>query len=294
MERLAAEGHDIAYVGVDRLGRIDPAEFEAALTEDTALASVMHANNETGVVFPIEQLGEIAQSKGVALHVDATQTLGKLPIDVGQLPVQLMTFAAHKLHGPKGVGIVYVARGTRIKPLTVGGHQERDLRAGTENVAGIVGAGMAVQLAAEHLREENTRVRPLRDRLEAGILERVAIAHVNGDRERRLPNTTNIGFEALEAEAVLMLLSNHGVCVSSGSACSSGSLEPSHVLEAMGIEDRIAHGAIRFSLSRFTTDDEIGRTLDIVPAVAARLSALQSAEAGNGGTNGLPAGASAR
>ena len=259
--QLEKEGYRVTYLGVDPLGRLDLAELEAALADDTALVSVMHANNETGVIFPIERIGQLTAARGVPLHVDATQTVGKLPVDTGKLPVQLLTLAAHKFHGPKGVGAVYVGKGVRLRPQVLGGHQERDLRAGTENVPGIVGTGAAIQLAVTHLEEENTRVRALRDRLEAGLLERIAIAHVNGDRTQRLPNTINIGFEALEAEAVLMLLSKEGICVSSGSACSSGSLEPSHVLQAMGIDPRIAHGAVRFSLSRFTTDEEITRTL---------------------------------
>jgi cysteine desulfurase len=272
---LEKEGYSVTYLGVDALGRLNLAELEAAITEETALVSVMHANNETGVIFPVEQVGAIAGAKGVPVHVDATQTVGKLPLDLGRLPVQLVTLAAHKFHGPKGVGAVYVGRGVRLRPQLVGGHQERDLRAGTENVPGIVGTGAAIQLAVKHLDEEKTRVRVLRDRLESGILERVPTAHVNGDREKRLPNTTNIGFEALEAEAILMLLSKQGVCVSSGSACSSGSLDPSHVLKAMGIDDRIAHGAVRFSLSRFTTEEEIEQTLQIVPPAIERLRSLQ-------------------
>jgi len=280
-ERLQSEGYDVTYVGVDRLGRIDPAEFEAALTVRTALASVMHANNETGVLFPIGQLAEIAAARGIPLHVDAAQTVGKLPIDLDELPVNLMTMSAHKFHGPKGVGAVFIRRGTRLQAQLVGGHQERNLRAGTENVAGIVGMGRALRLAVEHLNEENTRVRAMRDRLEAGIVERVPIAHLIGDCDVRLPNTVNIGFEALEAEAILMLLSNHGLCASSGSACSSGSLEPSHVLTAMGIDEKVAHGAVRFSLSRFNTNDQIDRAIDIVSQVIERLqTVLPCAEPG--------------
>ncbi len=273
-EQLATEGYEVAYLGVDRLGRLDLAEVEAALTDDTALLSVMHANNETGVIFPIEQIGSLAASRAIPFHVDATQTIGKLPMDVRRLPVSLLTMAAHKFHGPKGVGAVYVARRVKIRPLLLGGHQEKDLRAGTENVAGIVGMSVALQLAAQHLEEENTRVRALRDRLEADLLERVPLASVNGDVDRRLPNTSSISFEALEAEAILMLLSNEGLCASSGSACSSGSLEPSHVLQAMGIDPVVAHGAIRFSLSRFNTDDEVDQALRIVPSVIQRLREL--------------------
>lgn len=271
---LKREGYRVTQVAVDDLGRLDPAVFEAALDDDTALASVMHANNETGVILPIEQLGEIAATRSVPLHVDATQTVGKLPLDLGALPVQLVTLAAHKFHGPKGVGALCVKRGVRLRSRLVGGHQERDLRAGTENVAGIIGMAKALQLAVDHLPEEQGRVRELRDRLEAGICKRVPSARVLGDREHRLPNTTSLAFPYLEAEAILMLLSNHEVCASSGSACSSGSLEPSHVLTAMGIEEPWTHGAIRFSLSRFTTADEIDRTLAIAPQVIERLQSL--------------------
>ena len=219
MKRLEDDGYRVTRLDVDSLGRLDPAAFESALADDTAIATIMHANNETGVIFPIEQLGEIAAARGIPFHTDATQTLGKLPIDAKKLPVGLLTFASHKIHGPKGVGIVCLQRGTYLQPQIVGGHQERDLRAGTENVAGIVGAGLAMQLAVEHLHEETTRVAAMRDRMEAGVLKRVPIAHVNGDREHRLPNTTNIGFEALEAEAIRVLPSPQGVCASRGSGC---------------------------------------------------------------------------
>lgn len=276
-ERLADEGYRVTYLGVDRRGQVDLAEFEASLTDDTALASIMQANNETGVIFPIERLAEIAAARGVPLHTDATQTVGKLAIDVNRLPVSLLTLAAHKLHGPKGVGVLYLRRGMKVRSQLVGGHQERDLRAGTENVAGIVGAGEALRLAVEHLDEENTRVRDLRDRLESGLLTAIPATHPIGDREHRLPNTANVAFEALEAEAILMLLSNEGICASSGAACSSGSLEPSHVLQAMGVPERIAHGAIRLSLSRFNTDADIERALSVMPRVIERLRALEPA-----------------
>ncbi|HOW71124.1 MAG TPA: aminotransferase class V-fold PLP-dependent enzyme [Phycisphaerae bacterium] len=270
-QQIEKEGYRVTYVGVDRLGRLDPAEFEAALGGDTALASVMHANNETGVVFPVERLGEIAASKGIPLHVDAIQTTGKVVTDLGKWPVSLVTLAAHKFHGPKGVGVLCIGRGVRPRPRLVGGHQEGDLRAGTENVPAIVGMAEALRLAVEHLEEENGRVRALRDRLETGILQRIPLTHGLGHREDRLPNTTAIGFEALEAEAVLMLLSNHRICASSGSACGSGSLSPSHVLTAMGLDERVVHGAVRFSLSRFNTDQEIDRVLEVVPSIIERL-----------------------
>lgn len=280
-ERLAGEGYRVTYVGVDGFGRLNLDEYAAALTEDTALVSIMHANNETGVIFPVEQLADMAAARGIPFHTDATQTAGKLRLDVTKSPISLLTMAAHKFHGPKGIGVLYVRRGTRVAPQLVGGHQESDIRAGTENVPGIVGTGEALRLAVEHLDEENTRVRDLRDRLEIAVLERVEGSHLMGDREHRLPNTTNIAFESLEAEAILMLLSNEGIYASSGSACSSGSLEASHVLKAMGIPERIAHGAIRFSFSRFNTDGDVSRTLEVLPGVIARLRAILPANAMN-------------
>ncbi|MDM8006358.1 MAG: aminotransferase class V-fold PLP-dependent enzyme [Phycisphaerae bacterium] len=281
-QQLEREGCRVTYLRVDALGHLDPADLEDSLNDQTALVSIMHANNETGVIFPVEKIAALTAAKGIPLHVDAVQTTGKLrdasghsPLNLADVPVDLLTASAHKSHGPKGVGILYLRRGTRLRPQVLGGHQERDLRAGTENVAGMVGAGLALELAMRHLDADFARVAALRDRLEDGICSRISIARVNGDRAARIPNTTNIGFEALQAEAILMLLSNHGVCASSGSACSSGSLEPSHVLTAMGIDRRVVHGAIRFSLSRFTTEAEIDRVLDLMPGIIERLQALQ-------------------
>lgn len=273
-ERLAKQGLRVTIIGVDRLGRLDLDAFAAALDDDTAIASVMYANNESGVIFPIERVAAIAAEKGVPLHVDAVQAAGKLPIDVRPVPIQLMSLSAHKLHGPKGVGALYVRRGTRLRGQQVGGHQERDIRPGTENVPGIIGFGAAAELALRELPAMQSRVAALRDRLETGLLERFPFSHVLGDRSVRLPNTTFVGFEALEAEAVLIAMSEAGLCASSGSACSSGSLEPSHVVRAMGVEDRIAHGAIRLSLSRYSTREEIDETLQRMPAIISRLRAL--------------------
>ncbi len=273
-ERLEKQGYKVTYIGVNRLGHLNLDAFAAALTPDTAIASVMHANNETGVLFPIDKVAEIAASRSVALHVDAVQTAGKLPIDVRNLPVNLLSISAHKLHGPKGVGALFVRKGTRLRSMTIGGHQERDIRPGTENVSGIVGFGAAAERAAAEPAEARERVRVLRDRLEKGVLERFDYAHINGDPANRIHNTTNISFESLEAEAILIALSEAGICASSGSACSSGSLEPSHVLKAMGIEERTGHGAIRFSLSRYTTQDEIDSTLDRLPSLLSKLESL--------------------
>jgi len=278
---LSTQGFEITYLPVDTFGQVKPDDLAAALTDRTILVSIMHANNET-VIFPVEKVAALTATKGIPLHVDAVQTTGKVrdasghsPLNLDDVPVDLLTASAHKFHGPKGVGILYLRRGTRLRSQVLGGHQERNLRAGTENVAGIVGAGLALELAMRHLDADSARAAALRDRLEDGICSRISIARVNGDRAGRIPNTTNIGFEALQAEAILMLLSNHGVCASSGSACSSGSLEPSHVLAAMGIDRRVVHGAIRFSLSRFTTEAEIDQVLDLMPGIIERLQKMQ-------------------
>ncbi len=274
-ERLATQGYRVTFLPVDSLGQLDPAAAEAAIGDDTALVSVMHANNETGVIFPIEDVARRCAARGVPLHVDAVQTAGKIPIDVAGLGAKLLSLSAHKFHGPKGAGALYVGRGLRLRNCQVGGHQERDLRPGTENVAAIVGMGEAARLARERISAGAMQcVAELRDRLEAGILASVNFARVIGDRANRTCNTTTIGFTALEAEAVLIALSEQGVCASSGAACSSGSLEPSHVLKAMGIDERIAHGAVRFSLSHETTRDEIDRAIEIITDVTKQLASL--------------------
>lgn len=272
--QLATEGYTVDYVGVDRDGRIDEAEWQAKLTDQTALASFIHENNETGVIFDAARLATIASNRHVPVHVDAVQSAGKLAIDVASWPVQLLSLSAHKFHGPKGVGALYVHRRMRIAPMFLGGHQERQLRAGTEHVAGIVGMGVAADIARRDCTDVARKVGALRDALESAILAGVPFAFVNGRGAERIYNTTNISFAGLQAEAILILLSEAGICASSGSACSSGSLEPSHVLKAMGIEDRIAHGAIRFSLSRFNTREEVDRVASTIPGLLARLTAL--------------------
>jgi cysteine desulfurase len=281
MQQIENEGYSVTRLGVDQAGHLDMAELEASLSEQTAMVSIMHANNETGVIFPVEEIAVLTAAKSIPLHVDAVQTVGKLrddsghsPMDLANVPINVLTASAHKFHGPKGVGILYLRRGTRLHPQILGGHQERDLRGGTENVAGIVGTGTAIELASKHLDVEVSKVRSLRDRLENGIRRKISIASISGDRENRIPNTTSIGFEALQAEGILMLLSNHGICASSGAACSSGSLEPSHVLTAMGIDRRVVHGAVRFSLSRFTTEAEIDGVLEALPGIIERLQTL--------------------
>lgn len=274
MEQLEAEGYTVDFIGVDSDGRLDEAAWEAGLTDRTALATLIHANNETGVIFDVARLAAVAAGRGVPVHVDAAQSIGKLPIDVTSWPVQLVSIAAHKFHGPKGVGALYVRRKARLAPLIVGGGQERQMRGGTENVAGIVGMGVAAEAAMRDGAEVARTVGGLRDALESELLARVSLANVIGGGAERIYNTSNISFEGLEAEAMLILLSEAGICASSGAACSSGSLEPSHVLKAMSIEERIAHGAIRFSLSRFNTQAEVDRAVEIVPRLLFRLTVL--------------------
>ena len=272
--QLAKEGAaDVVEIPVDRQGALDLDRLAKELTADVALVSIMWANNETGVLFPVDQIAPLCKSKRIPFHCDATQAIGKIPVNVAGVGVDAMTLAAHKFHGPKGVGALFTRRGLRVRPLMIGGPQERGRRGGTENVPGIVGMGKASQLAVRHL-AEMPRVAALRDRLEREILALIPDTHVNGRTDARLPNTTNIGFARLEAEAILLLLSEQGICASAGAACASGSLEPSHVLRAMGIDDKIAHGAIRFSLSRYTTDDEVGRTLETLPHLIAKLRAV--------------------
>jgi len=233
----------------------------------------MWANNETGVIFPVEEIAELCRAKRVPFHCDATQAIGKIPVDFHGARVDAASFSAHKFHGPKGVGSLYLRRGLRINPLLIGGPQEHGRRGGTENVASIVGMGKAAELAGKHLAEMK-KVGEKRDRFEEAILRAVPSAQINGDRDRRVPNTTNIGFERLEAEAILLLLSERGVCASAGSACSSGSLEPSPVIIAMGVDEKIAHGAVRFSLSRYTTDAEIDGAIAMIPKMIDRLRAV--------------------
>jgi cysteine desulfurase len=265
-------GCEVTYLGVDGEGRLDLAELEAAVRPDTAVVSIMMANNETGVLFDSAAIGTIVKRKGAIFHVDAVQAAGKLPLDMGALPmVDLLSISGHKLHAAKGVGALYVRKGTKIRPLIMGGHQERGRRAGTENVAAIAGLGRACLLAAEHRDDENTRVRAMRDSLEQRLLAAVPDSRRNGDAEHRLPNTTNISFEYIEGEGILLLLDRAGVAASSGSACTSGSLEPSHVLRAMGIPFTQAHGSIRLSLSRFNTMDEVDYVAGVLPVIVERL-----------------------
>ncbi len=271
---LESHGYTIVELSVDKLGRLDLNELERQLDNDTALVTIMSANNETGTIFPIEQIAEMVTSRGIAFHTDAVQIVGKMPLRLSESPINLLSLSGHKLHAPKGVGVLYVKKGTRIAPFLLGGHQEGGRRAGTENVPGIIGLGKACELALTHMKDENTRVRRLRDKLEDALLKTCPDSRVNGDREHRLPNTTNISFEYVEGEAILLLLDRHGICASSGSACTSGSLEPSHVLRAMGVPFTAAHGSIRFSLSRYNTEAEVDFTIEKMPEIIHRLREL--------------------
>jgi cysteine desulfurase len=271
---LESRGYQVVELGVDKLGRLDLNELEHQLDNDTALVTIMSANNETGVIFPIEQIARMVTERGIVFHTDAVQVVGKVPLNLAQSPINLLSLSGHKLHAPKGVGVLYVKKGTRIAPFLLGGHQEGGRRAGTENVPGIIGLGKACELAAQNLQDENTRVKRLRDKLEETILATCPDSRINGDPDHRLPNTTNISFEYIEGEAILLLLDRHGICASSGSACTSGSLEPSHVLRAMGVPFTAAHGSIRFSLSRYNTEEEVDFTIDKTPEIIHRLREL--------------------
>jgi cysteine desulfurase len=274
-ETLAKKGYRTTFVPVDREGRLDLDYFYDSLTDDTAVVSLMWANNETGVIFPIEEISQKVKERGIVFHTDAVQTVGKIPIDVGESGIDMLSLSGHKIHAPKGIGVLYIRKGTKFSPFMIGGHQEKGRRGGTENTAAIIGLGKAAELAQQHLESGAYRcVDELRDRLEDGILKRVPHTLVNGDRTHRLPNTTSVAFEYVEGEAILLMLNEHGICASSGSACTSGSLEPSHVLRAMGVPFTAAHGSIRFSLSRYTTSSEIDLVLEKLPPIIARLREL--------------------
>ena len=268
------EGYHVTRLPVDSKGRIDLEDYARALTSDTALVTVMYANNETGNLFPIEKMAEMAKEKGILFHTDAVQAAGKITIDLARLPIDMLSLSGHKLHAPKGIGVLFVRRGLIFRPFLRGGHQERGRRAGTENVPYIVGLGVACELAERCMSEEQSRVAVLRDRLEQGLCETVPMTRVNGDPAFRLPNTTNISFKNIEGEAILLMLDRLGICASSGSACTSGSLEPSHVLRAMQVPFTYTHGSVRFSLSRYTTEEEISYVLREIPPVIERLRAL--------------------
>lgn len=267
-------GYRLIELPVDAKGQINLDALDRSVTNDTALVTIMHANNETGVIFPLDEIARITKAKGAILHTDAVQSTGKIPLDMQALPVDLLSLSGHKLHAPKGIGALYVRKGSKLPPFILGGHQEHGKRGGTENVPYIVGLGKAAELARLHMEEENTRVKDLRDRLQAGLMEKCMDPHLNGDPDNRLPNTTNISFEYVEGEAILLLMDQQGICASSGSACTSGSLEPSHVLRAMGVPFTRAHGSIRFSLSRHNTAEEVDYVIDKMPPIIERLRAM--------------------
>ncbi len=279
---LEKDGVVVHRLGVDKKGRIDLDEYKSLLSPRTAIVSAMWANNETGTIFPVEEMAAMAHAVGAMFHTDAVQAVGKVAIDLKKTKIDMLSLSGHKLHAPKGVGVLYLRRNTRFRPLLRGGHQERGRRAGTENSASIVGLGVASQLAMEHMAYENTEVKRLRDRLEAGILARVPNAFINGDTTNRLPNTASIAFEYVEGEGILLLLNKQGIAASSGSACTSGSLEPSHVLRSMGVPYTAAHGTIRFSLSRYNTEAEIDRVIEAVPPIIAQLRKLSPYWSENG------------
>jgi cysteine desulfurase len=265
---------EVVELAVDASGQLDPAELRRELAKGPAVVSIMWANNETGVVFPIEELAEITQQAGCVFHTDGVQAVGKVPIDLGKTPIDMLSLSGHKLHAPKGIGVLYVRKGTKLNPFLLGGHQENGRRGGTENVPYIVGLGKACELAAEHLNDEGPRVAALRDRLEEGLLKICPDTSVNGDRVNRLPNTSNISFQFIEGEGILYHMSDAGIAASSGSACTSGSLEPSHVIRAMGVPFTAAHGSIRFSLSRYNTEEEMDYVIDTLPPIVTRLRKL--------------------
>ena len=277
--RLKALGHEVVELPVDSTGQLDLAQLEAELSKPSTskpatLVSIMWANNETGVLFPIEKVAEICRAHGAILHTDAVQVAGKIPVDVKKVPVDMLSMSGHKFHEPKGVGIFYVRKGTKLKPFMLGGHQERTRRAGTENVPYIVGLAKACELARLGMADETVKLTALRDKLEAGILASCPNVRVNGDRTHRLPNTLNVSFEYIEGEAIAYHLSDLGICISTGSACASGSLDPSHVIRAMGVPFTAVHGSVRFSLSRYNTMDEVDYVLEKLPPVIRNLREL--------------------
>lgn len=273
--RLKAQGHEVVELPVDHVGQIDVERLRAELKgTKNAVVSMMWANNETGTVFPIEKIAEVCREAGATLHTDAVQVAGKIPVDVKKVPVDMLSMSGHKFHAPKGIGLLYVRKGVRFKPFMLGGHQENGRRAGTENVPYIVGLAKACELARIGMAAEAEKLTALRDRLEAGILASCPNVRVNGDRANRLPNTLNISFEYIEGEAIAYHLSDLGICISTGSACASGSLDPSHVIRAMGVPFIAVHGSVRFSLSRYNTDEDVDYVLEKLPPVIKNLREL--------------------
>jgi cysteine desulfurase len=273
-KHLARKGFRITFLPVNNDGQLNIDDLLKTIDEDTALVSIMYANNETGVIFPVIKIAEILKERQILFHTDTVQAVGKIPIDTKKLSVDMLSLSGHKLHAPKGVGALYVRKGTRFHPYIIGGHQERGRRAGTENVASIIGLGKACELAGKNLNNEVTYLKGLRNKIENALLKSCPDVRINGDINNRLPNTTNLSFEYVEGEAILLRLNEYGICASSGSACSSGSLEPSHVLRAMGVSFTAIHGSIRFSLSRYNTEEEIDRVIEIMPGIIKELRLL--------------------
>ena len=274
-EALAKKGYRTTFVPVDSKGRLDIDYLYNSLSDDTAIVSLMWGNNETGVIFPIEEISSEVKSRGILFHTDAVQAVGKIQMNVAETGVDMLSLSGHKFHSPKGIGALYIRKGTKFSPFMIGGHQEWGRRGGTENTASIIGLGKAAELAAAHLAENGyERISRMRDKLEQTLLNKVPNALINGDPTHRLPNTTSVAFEYVEGEAILLMMNEYGICASSGSACTSGSLEPSHVLRAMGVPFTAAHGSIRFSLSRYNTEDEIDVILEKLPPVIERLREL--------------------
>jgi len=273
-DNLRRRGYRVTELPVDQKGQLDMDQFEKSLSPDTAIISLMWANNETGVIFPIEEAAELAREKGILFHTDAVQAVGKISINMDNNSIDMLSLSGHKIHAPKGIGALYLRKGSRFSPFLIGGHQEKERRGGTENVPSVIGLGKACELAAANLDTENTKVKRLRDKLENEILVRIQKSSVNGDRLNRLPNTSNISFEFVEGEGILLLMDNFGICASSGSACTSGSLQPSHVLRAMGIPFTMAHGSIRFSLSIYNNEEEIDFVIETLPQIIEKLRSM--------------------
>jgi cysteine desulfurase len=273
-EALARRGYEVTWLDVDSDGLIDLDDLERVIREDTAIVSLMWANNETGTVFPIAEAAEICRSKGTMFHTDAVQAVGKIDIDLRRIPINFLSLSGHKLHAPKGIAALYVNRKTRFNPYLLGGGQENKRRGGTENTASIVALGKAAELASSALVEENSRVKALRDRFEQGLLDKISSVQVNGHRAYRLPNTSNLAIEGIDSEGMLMLLDQRGICCSAGSACTAGSLEPSHVLKAMGHSNDRARGSLRFSFSRFNSEAEVAQALQIIPIAVEKLRSM--------------------
>ncbi len=271
---LARQGYRVTELPVDKDGLLDLDQYEKSLSPDTAVVSLMWANNETGVLFPVEKAAELAHERGILFHTDAVQAVGKIPLQMKTNVIDMLSLSGHKLHAPKGIGVLYVRKGTKYAPFLIGGHQEKQRRGGTENTPSIIGLGKACELAARHMATENITVKKLRDKLEKQILARIPSSRVNGDCLNRLPNTTNISFEFVEGEGILLLMDEYGICASSGSACTSGSLQPSHVLRAMGVPFTMAHGSIRFSLSIYNTEAEINFVIEKLPPIIERLRSM--------------------